>query len=515
MATVFRQGRVIDPSTGTDGRLDVLVDGDRVVACEPRVQIEGAVEVDAAGMWVLPGFIDAHTHSDFTITSDPAAPARISQGFTTDVTGNCGFSPFPLKPGLTEFGSFFGGRPVSGHADLRSYAEEVAASQPAINIAPLAGLGSIRRMVMGALPGHPTAQQTEQMQFQVGRALDQGAFGISSGLVYVPGMYSSQAEIVEILRPLGRVRGLYVTHLRDERDGLVAAVREAIETAEAIGANLQISHHKALGSKNWGATQQTLALIDDVNARGEIDVTLDYYPYTSGSTGISSLLPPGAIDEGWAVLRKRLTNEPFRRSLVEHLATSAQFRPDEVVIGRSKSWPEISGQRVADIATREGLSPADVLVRLIKDEGERLTMVVPAAGEQDLQRVMAHPSSMHGSDAWLMTKAQAKYEHPRNLGSTAGVLARAASGQLTLSQAVEHLTTRPARRLGVTGRGTIAPGSFADVVVIDPARIALQADRVRAYDYPDMVRWALVNGVPVIADGSITGQRPGRVLQAK
>lgn len=513
MSTVIRNGRVIDPSTGTDEIIDVFLEGDRVVDA-PEVIAPGTDEIDASGMLVLPGFVDVHTHSDFTIAEEPQALARIHQGVTTDVTGNCGFSPFPLPVGRTEFGSFFGGSQVEGHPDLDAYVDHLAGVGPAVNIAPLVGLGSVRHQVLGDASRRPTSSELTQMQDHVTRAMEQGAFGASSGLVYVPGVYASTAELREVLRPIGRARALYATHLRDERDGLVPAVEEAISVAEDVGANLQISHHKALGSENWGATEKTLKLVDEANARGLIEVAVDYYPYTAGSTGIASLMPPTALDEGWPALRERLSDSVFRGSVLEHLNEAAQFRPTEVVIGRSRTWPGASGRSVEDLARRDGVSPAEVLLQLIQSEGERLTIVVPAASETDLRSVMSHHRAMHGSDAWLMSKEQARYEHPRNLGSAVRVLVSAITGGTTLTRAVEHLAVLPARRLGLIGRGTLEPGAYADLLVVDPSRATAQEDRVNAFDYPDLMRWVFINGEPVIAAGKATGRRPGRTLRS-
>ncbi|WP_329522382.1 N-acyl-D-amino-acid deacylase family protein [Spirillospora sp. NBC_01491] len=513
--TLIHGGRVVDPDTGTDAVLDLLIDGDRVLASAPRIAPPaGATAVDANGLLVLPGFVDMHTHSDFTLGYHPAAPARIHQGVTTDVTGNCGFSPFPLPRGCVGFGSFFSSRVEAGWADLDSYAADLESRRPALNVAPLVGLGAVREHVVGSRPAPPDAGEADAMRRLVERSLEQGAFGVSTGLVYAPGRFALADEIRAVLAPVHRSRRLYATHLRDERDGLAESVAEAIATAEGAGVALQISHHKALGKANWGRTKDTLAMVDEANARGITEVAVDYYPYTSGSTGVSSLLPPGSLDGGWAGLRERAAGGAARRDLLRHLDTSSQFRTDEIIIGRSRTRPDVSGLPLTAIADADGRAPAETLLGLILDEGDRLTMIVPAASEDDLASVSAHPAAMHGSDGWLMTAGEARHEHPRNLGSTIAVLAPALLGRTSLDRAVRHLSTAPARRLGLAGRGTLRPGAYADIVIADPGRAAAGAAALPADTYPDLVRWVFVNGLPVLADARLTGRRPGRVLRA-
>lgn len=506
---------MIDPGTGTDALLDLLIDGERVAALAPRIEPPtGATVIDAAGLLVLPGFVDVHTHSDFTLQHDPAAPARLHQGITTDVTGNCGFSPFPLPRTNVGFGSFFSSRLDPGFPDLAAYAAHLEALGPAVNIAPLIGLGAVREHVLGPDPRPPAAEAIAAMRRLVADGLEQGAFGVSSGLVYTPGRFAAADELRRVLAPVRGSGRFYATHLRDERDGLVASVAEAIATAEGAGVDLQISHHKALGRANWGRTELTLAMVEEANARGDIEVAVDYYPYTSGSTGVSSLLPPGSLDGGWRLLRQRAREGAERLRLLRHLDASAQFRPDEIIIGQSLTRPEASGRALPEYAAELGRPAVQTLLDLILAEGESLTMIVPAASRDDLARVSAHPTAMHGSDGWLMTADQARHEHPRNLASTIEVLVPALLGRVPLARAIRQLATAPARRLRLTDRGTLRPGAFADVVIADPARAAAQRELEAEHAYPDLMRWVFVNGEPAIENSRPTGRRPGKVLRA-
>lgn len=510
-----RGGRVVDPGTDRDADGTVVIDGDRITTDSAQ----SARTIDATGMLVLPGFVDVHTHSDFTLPLRPHAQARLRQGVTTDVTGNCGLSPFPVPADRTDFGAFL--EPELGRrwAGLDAYGAELAAGRPAINVAPLVGLGSVRLSITADAERPATARELDAMRALVERAMEHGAFGASTGLVYDPGRFADEAEIAHVLGPVADRGGLYATHVRDERDGLLASVDEAIRTATAAGvARLQLSHHKAIGRENWGRTVASLALVDEANARRGAgrgpDVAVDLYPYTAGSTGIRSLLPAGSTAAGMAAFVARLAEPGFRSRILGHLAGGAQFRLDEVRLGESRSQPAASGRVVTDAARVAGVEPAEFALDLIRAEGEHLTIIGEAASVEDLDRVLRHPTSMHGSDAWLMSDDQTAFAHPRNFGSALRVLALAAApGGIGLPAAVAKLATVPARRLGLARRGTLAPGAFADVVVIDPARLNAEVDYTAPCAYPDAVRWAFVNGVTVIEDGLATGERPGRVLR--
>lgn len=532
--TLIRNGRVIDPATGTDDRLDLVLQGERIVDRFPsasdaatgtggcrvrdglpsarRRDVPGTV-IDATGMMVVPGFVDIHTHTDFTLPTHPQADARVKQGITTDVTGNCGFSPFPLPADRTDFGAFFGPALRSRWSGLSHYSAELADRGLAINVAPLVGLGAVRTMVMQDERHTPLRRDLRAMQKLVHTAIEQGAFGVSSGLSYTPGCHASEAELAEVLRPVHQAGGLYSTHLRDERDGLIEAVEEAIRTARGADVRLQISHHKALGRRNWGRTRDTLALIDKANEAVGDAVAFDYYPYTFGSTSLASLLPPGVLDEGWGAFRSSLVDHAVRQRVLDHLRRSAQFRLDEVFLGQSVSRPDVSGRSLSGIARDDGADAASVALNLLLAEGERITIMASAASRDDLDRVAAHPQAMHGSDAWLLTADQARHEHDRHLHSAMSVLVPAMSDRASLARALMQLASAPAKRLKLADRGSLRPGAYADIVILDPT--ALQTDGIGAQaGDSEMVRTVFVNGSAVLSGGQFTDCRPGRVLSA-
>jgi N-acyl-D-amino-acid deacylase len=513
--TLIQGGRLVDPSIGLEATRDIVVDGDRVSDVALSSVVGADCVVDARGMTVLPGFIDVHTHSDFRIPLDPTAPARLHQGVTTDITGNCGFSPFPLGPGHTELGALIGDQLSTRWRGLDEFGQDLASSGISMNVAPLVGLGSVRTRAMRHPGQAATSEELTAMRSLVESALEQGAFGVSSGLVYFPNYCLSLEETVELLAPLAEAGRIYATHIRDERDHVVEAVSEALTVARKAKVRLQVSHHKALGKANWGRTATTLAMMKMAAEHTGLAVGVDFYPYTSGSTGLSSLLPAEVLEAGFQHFRSQMTDKSFKSKIRERIEHTAQFRLDEIVISTCHSRPEVSGVPLLEAAESQSMEPLDLLLDLLAAEGERITMLVSAASEQDLAQVRAYPNSMHGSDAWLMTLEQARYEHPRNIHSATKLLAPALAGQISLHETVEQLATRPAKQFAIPERGSLAPGNFADIVIVDPAR----ADRYLrtisdGRSYPEIVRWVFVNGVAVIEDGVHSGRKPGRVLRA-
>lgn len=514
MRTLIQGGRLVDPSIGPGATRDVVVDGDRVSDVAVGSDVGADCVVDARGMIVLPGFIDVHTHSDFRIPLDPTAPARLHQGVTTDVMGNCGFSPFPLAPDHTELGAFIGDQLATRWSGLEQYGQDLTASGISMNVAPLVGLGSVRTRAMKHPGRTATSEELTVMRSLVEAALEQGAFGVSSGLVYFPNYCLSLDETVQLLAPLSEAGRIYATHVRDERDNIVDAVSEALAVASRAKVRLQISHHKALGRANWGRTETTLAMMETAAEQTGSAVGVDFYPYTSGSTGLSSLLPAEVLEAGFRDFRSQMNDASFKTKIRERIERTAQFRLDEIVLSTSVSRPEVSGVPLLEAAESQSMEPLDLLLDLLAAEGERITMLVSAASEQDLAQVRAYPNSMHGSDAWLMTLEQARYEHPRNIHSATKLLAGALAGQISLDETVAQLATRPAQQFAIPERGSLAPGNFADIVIVDPARadryLSTTAERT---SYPEIVRWVFVNGVPVIEDGVHSGRKPGRVLR--
>jgi N-acyl-D-amino-acid deacylase len=513
---VIRGGSVmaLDGDGSGATKADVAIEGDRIVAI--GAGLRGRRAIDATGMVVAPGFIDIHTHSDFTLPVTPSATAKLLQGVTTDVTGNCGFSPFPLPERTAEanrHGAFFEPRLGERWPTLAAFGEAMADLGPAINVAPLIGLGAVRLAVLGEEDRPPTESELDAMRALVRQTMSDGAFGVSSGLVYAPSAYAGPAELAALAAEAARHGGFYASHIRDERHGVRAAVAEAMQVGRDARCPVQISHHKVLGRENWGEAVHTLADVDEANADGH-DVTLDVYPYTAGSTTLITLLPSAELSAGEAQLRRRLRDPGFAHRMLEAVRSGAQFRLEEVRLAVVPSRPELEGKRLPEAAESVGADPAELVLDLIAADGSDALMLGFGIAEDDLVRILTHPRAMVGSDGWTMSTDDGRFSHPRNFGCAPRLLAHYVRerGVLSLEDAIRKLTLLPARRLGLANRGMIAPGLAADIAVFDLESMADRSTYDEPVDYPVGVRHVIVNGRVAVEDGQPTGVRSGRML---
>ncbi len=488
---VIRGGTVYD-GTGTPGtRADVGVRGDRVVAVG-AVAGRGAEELDASGLAVTPGFIDVHTHDDFAVLLEPEMSFKILQAVTSDVVGNCGSGVVPFEAGLRRFRRLHPGADPKPWDGFGGYLERVSEARPSCNVAVLMGHGSLRHGAMALEQRAPTTVELDRMRAWVREGVAAGAVGLSTGLIYEPGRYAKTDEIVALARELGGpAGGLYASHMRNEAEGLLDAVREAIRIGEEAGVPVQISHHKASGRNNWGRVRDSLRLIEEARARG-VDVTADQYPYVAGSTSLFAVVQNGG----------------FRSDSPGGLG---ELGGDEVLVASAPKHPEWEGKTVAALAASWNLDSAGAAHRIVDAEGEACFVVIFTMAEADVKTVMAHPTTMIGSDG-VPTGGK---PHPRLYGCFPRVLGHYVRDEkvLDLATAVHRMTGMPARKFQLADRGVVCTGAFADVVVFDPARI----DDVATYESPRQtptgIRAVYVNGVAVARDSAHTGARPGRALR--
>lgn len=525
---VIRGGLIID-GTGKPGTVgDVAVDGGRLAAVGGTAA-PGKREVDARGQAVSPGFIDIHSHSDTIVLVYPLAESKTRQGVTTEAIGNCGNSAFPLLGEARERASRML-KPMGVEASwttLAEYRTEVERRGVAVNLAPFVGHGTVRVAAMGMDDRPPTAEELGRMQQLVRQAMDDGAFGITTGLIYPPGCYSNLDEVAAVTRPAAEAGGIYMSHLRNESDLLLDAVEEAIQVGRRAGLPVQISHHKAAGRGNWGKVRDTLAMIDRANAEG-LDVTGDVYPYTAGSTSLATLVPAWAHAGGTAALVERLKNPEMRARFRyemeeglpgwENFAKQAGF--DNVLITSAKTEKNsfLPGLTLAQAASRRGQDPYEALFDILVEEEASSGMVVFMMDEADVARVLAHPKMMVGSDASGVAPhgpmARAK-PHPRAYGTFPRALGYFARGKelMPLETAVWKMTGFPAQRLGLTDRGRLVAGTAADIVVFDPATVADRATYADPHQFPEGIDVVVVNGQIVVEEGTNTGAKPGKVLR--
>ena len=470
---LFTGGTVIDGTGAARRRADVAVSGDRIAAVGDLAGAETARTIDATGRIVSPGFIDAHTHDDNLLLVDRDMTPKTSQGVTTVIAGNCGVSLAPLRPG----------RPVpppldllGGPADFRypRFADYVAAldeAPPAANAGLLVGHSALRLDTMDDVDRPATAGEIDAMRERLAEGMEAGALGFSTGLIYGPNKAASTDEVTAVAEVAGAGGGLYVTHMRNEHDGIEEAMEEAFEIGRRAGADVVISHHKCAGRRNFGRSRDTLALLD--KARERQSIGLDVYPYTAGST----VLMPEMVEKA-----------------------------ERVIVSWSEPHPEHTGRDLADVAAELGLDPLDAAQQLLPAGGIYFMM-----DEADVQRIIAYPHSMIGSDGL----PHDRHPHPRLWGTFPRVLGHYARelGLLTLEDAVRRMTGLSAARFGLTDRGEVRAGAYADLVMFDAETVADLA----TFDEPTRpaagIDIVMVNGAIVREGGRVTGERPGRALR--
>ncbi len=525
---LIRGARIVDGTGAAAATGDVAVERG-VIREVGRLGRPAARRVVAAdGAVVAPGFIDLHTHSDFTLPRFPRAPAMTRQGVTTQVLGNCGFSPFPTAPataGLLRAASAFLDAGLDWDwSDLDGYARGLAELPLACNLALLVGHGSVRVAVMGFEDRAPTAAELEAMRELVAVAMRQGAFGLSSGLIYAPGSFAETAELAELARVAAAAGGFYASHIRDEAAGLLDAMGEAIEIGRRSGAAVQLSHHKAMGRANWGRVRDSLALLERSHAGH--DVLADQYPYTAGSTTLLALLPGWAVAGGVPAMRERLADPATRRRVADDLARrergeprpgERELDPASVVIADVPAGPlrRHRARSLAEAARDERSSVGELVLRLLDAAPAGVPIVWHGMDEADVRTVLAHPLVAVASDGWTLDPGLGGVPHPRSYGTFVRVLGRYAlrEGVLSLEAAVRKMTSLPARRLGLADRGTVAPGMAADLVVFDPDRVIDRATYERPHAFCEGVSHVVVNGLLVIDGGHDTAAPAGKVLR--
>jgi len=496
---LIRGGQVIDGTGNPWYYADVGINGDRIVRVGRLDNAQAETVIDASGLVVAPGFIDPHTHAMRGIFDVPTAESALLQGVTTLTEGNDGSSPFPVA----------------------AHYQQIEALGISPNWSVFVGQGTIRNAVIGSEDRDATAAELERMQDMVRQAMHDGALGLSTGLFYVPGSFTTTEEVIELARVAAESGGIYISHMREEADYLLDSVRETIRIGEEAGIPVQITHHKVIGVQNFGASIQSLDLVDAARARG-IDVTIDQYPYTASQTGISALIPQWAQEGGREQLLTRIESPETRAVIKEEVVRKILFdrgggHPRNVFISRNSWNPEMAGKNLAELAEERGMEPtpenaAEVVFEII--EGGGATAVYHAIGPEDVDRIMQHPATAIGSDGPVGIFGEGA-PHPRQYGTFARVLGHFSRdrGVLSLEQAVRKMSSQTARRLGIHDRGLITSGYYADIAIFDADSIIDRATFEDPHQYATGMEYVLVNGQPVVERGRHNGSRPGRILR--
>lgn len=494
---VLIRGATVHPGDGTAPVVgDVAVRGDRIVAVG-RFEATPKRAIDAAGLVVAPGFIDLHTHCDtgspaITETRGRANSCYTRQGVTTVVTGNCGAGPW----------------------DVRAFLAKVDDGGAGTNVAHLVPHNSVRQKVMGNRDRAPTAEELAKMRALVAAGMRDGAWGLSTGLIYTPGTYSETAELVALAREAAALKGVYVSHIRDEGTGLLAAVAEAIRVGDEAGLPVHISHIKASGPRMFGKSADALALIDAARAAGRV-VTADQYPYLASSTSLAAIVVPTRFRTGTPEeYRKRLADRdtgPAVRAAVEgYLGGRKGGESIQVArYGKRSTW---QGKRLSQIADGEGKTATDIVMEIEANGGAGVVHFSMA--EEDMRLYMRQPYVATASDGSTHLPGDT-VPHPRSYGTFPRKVGRFAieEERMPVAQAIRSASGLPADILGLRERGYLRPGHFADVVLLDPKTFRDTATFEKPHQYATGVRWLWVNGVAVIEDGKETGARGGRALR--
>jgi len=495
---VLRGGRVVDGTGSPWVRADVAIKGDTIAAIGLRLDAPADRSVDASGLVVSPGFIDIHTHARRGIFDVPTADNYTRQGVTTIYEGPDGSSPLPIK----------------------AFLDRVAARRISPNFGTFVGQGSIREQVIGTVDRTATPAEIEKMRDLVRQGMRDGAVGLSTGLFYVPGIFTPTKEVIELAKVAAAMGGIHVSHMRNEAAGVLDSVRETIAIGELGGLPTQVTHHKIIGPRNWGQSVSSLELVRSARARG-VDVTIDQYPYTASATGINALLPPWALEGGQAETVRRLKDPAQRARIKATIADNIRFDrgggdPKNIAVSSCGWDPSLAGKNLAVITRERGLEPT------IENAAETTMFIVERGGasgifhaidERDLERIIVFPDTMIASDGEVPIFGKAS-PHPRSYGSFARVLAVYAreKGLLTLEEGVRKMTSLPAWRLGLHDRGILRPGMKADIAVFDAARVKDKATFENPHQYAEGFTHVIVNGEVIYEKGAMTPARPGRIL---
>lgn len=494
-------------------------------------------KIDLKGLSVSPGFIDMHSHSDVNYFLDPHAECKIRQGVTTEVIGNCGGSAAPL------YGEFRHVRKKEWEPlgikinwnNFKEYTGVLADYGTAVNVVPIIGHGNIRGAVKGYSTSPLTKSEKQRMLKLLAESMEQGAFGFSTGLIYIPGMYADVKEITEFAKVVKKYNGIYTTHMRSEGDKLIEAVKEALLVAKKTGISLQISHIKTSGRRNWGKINKLSHIIEGAVKKG-IDVACDRYPYTASNTDLDVLLPNWFHEMGWKekthwinnrqdelenVLRNSLEKTWQNTVMISRVNAKSNFKhgdytpKKQAVADNRYQWAE--GKFLNIISKRLKTSPEAAMLNLLKHADSQVQVMFFNMCEQNLLKILKKPYVMIGSDSSLRTMKgplRIGYPHPRVFGTFPRVLHKyTGKGKLSMPEAIYKMTGMPAEKLGIKDRGIISENTYADLVVFKSDKIKDNATYEKPFQYPSGIELVLVNGQIVLNKGIGTGSLPGKVLR--
>ena len=527
---IIRGGTIYDGSGGAPYVGDVALDGDRIAYVGPALAKGAEREVDARGLAVAPGFINMLSWATESLIADPKGQSDIRQGVTLQVMGE-GFSMGPLSAEMkareeSRQGDF---KYKIGWTTLGQYLEMLERQGTAHNVASFVGAATVRIHELGENDVDPSPQQLERMRGLVRQAMNEGAMGVGSSLIYAPGSFAETDELVALMTEAGKCGGMYISHMRSEGDRLLEAVDELIEIARRSGAPAEIYHLKMAGRNNWAKLNDVIARVEKARAAGQ-RITADMYTYTAGATGLDAAMPLWVQDGGLEKWIERLKDPAIRARVAAEMKMPGSgwenlylgAGPDKMILAgfKNEALKQYTGKTLAEMAKMRGKTAEETAMDLVVEDGSRVGTIYFLMSEDNVRRQVTQPWMSFGSDAesqapeGIFLKSST---HPRAYGNFARLLGRYVREEklVPLPEAIRRLTSFPATNLGISERGALKAGNFADLAIFDPATVGDRATFEKPQQYSVGMRHVFVNGVQVLKDGDHTGATPGRVVRGK
>lgn len=494
---LIRNGKIIDGSGNNWYYSDIAVNNGKIVAVRRNIHATAKKIIDAKGLIIAPGFIDVHTHLEDDETKDPEAKSFIYDGVTTCITGNCG----------------------SSNVDIGKYLRWVDSLKLSINIATLIGHNDIRKAVTGRANRDATPDEMKRMEELTEKAMKDGAVGLSTGLIYIPGTYTKTTEIVSLAKIAAKYNGVYATHMRDEGDSVTQAIEEALTIGREAKIPVEISHFKLSGQHNWGRSKITVPMIEAARREG-IEVTIDQYPYTASSTSISTLLPDEVLADGQDSIKARLQRSEIRKQVTDHILARLKKRKlkhlSYAVVANFPSDTSYNGKSIEQINLLKGRKhkakyEAETVMDIMMNGGA--SAVFHGMGEEDVKFIMKYPFNMFASDASIRV-LNAGMPHPRGYGTNARILGKYVRDEklISLEEAIRRMTSLPAQKFQLKDRGLIKEGMAADIVIFDEKEVKDISTFEKPHAYSKGFHYVIVNGILAVENEKHTGARTGKAL---
>jgi N-acyl-D-amino-acid deacylase len=495
---LIKNGKILDGTGNSWFYGDIAIQKGKILRIGNLSGWQAARTIDATGKMVAPGFIDVHTHIEDDERKNPTADNFIYDGVTSVITGNCGLS----------------------ESNLGAYFSMIDSLKLSINVAALVGHNNVRKAVMGSANRNPTEKEMQAMEVIVNKAMKDGAVGLSTGLIYIPGTYSKTEEIVRLAKIAAAYHGVYASHMRDEGDSVTQAIEEALTIGREAKIPVEISHFKLSGQQNWGRSAQTIPMV--IKAREEgLDVTIDQYPYTASSTSLSTLLPDWVLADGQDSIKSRLARPAVRKEVVNYMLAKlkkrklphfsypvvASYRPDSSYNGKS-----IEQVNLLRGNKHKPAAEAETVIQMMEQGGAG--MVFHGMSDQDVKIIMQYPFNMFASDASIRIYKSGN-PHPRGYGTNARVLGKYVREEkvISLEEAIRRMTSLPAQKFHLSDRGLLRDGFAADIVVFDAATVKDLSTYDQPHQYSTGFDYVLVNGIVTVDGGKHNGSRAGTVLR--